>query len=187
MSEKENLYFIALIPQQELCEEITDFKKDFALRFNSKRALRVKPHITLKAPFKLNEGEHQDLLAWFNNLSLIKMPFNIELNGFGSFNNKYNPVVFIHPVLNTELRMLQKAIINSFKTAYPALAHKTDFKFKPHITIAYRDLTPGNFNEAWKEYKMRSYHAEFEIIAVYLLQHDTRQWNIISALSLKKD
>jgi 2'-5' RNA ligase len=174
-----NLYFIALIPQQELCDEINNFKNDFAVRFNSKKALKVMPHITLKAPFKLTADAHNDLLKWFANLHFTGKAFNIELRDFGSFKNGYHPVVFINPVMNAELALMQKAIITSFKEYYPAQAHPTDLRFNPHITIAYRDLTLENFREAWKEYKTKSFNALFEVNGVCLLQHDSRQWNII--------
>lgn len=184
MNSNENLYFIALIPQQELCDEINNFKNDFAIRFNSKKALKLPPHITLKAPFKLVCNVHDSLLEWFVNLCFAGKAFNIELKDFGAFQNGYHPVVFINPVMNTELSLMQKAIITSFRNYYPSQTHHTDLRFKPHITVAYRDLTLQKFREAWKEYKTKSFNAVFEVTGVYLLQHDTRQWNIILKNSL---
>ncbi|HEX5155291.1 MAG TPA: 2'-5' RNA ligase family protein [Parafilimonas sp.] len=184
MNKSENLYFIALIPQQELCDAINNFKNDFATRFKSKRALRLPPHITLKAPFKLAVNAHDGLIQWFANLGLTSKVFNIELKDFGAFQNGYHPVVFINPVMNTELSLMQKAIITSFKENYPEQAHPADLRFKPHLTVAYRDLTLQKFHEAWKEYKAKHFNAVFEVTGVYLLQHDTRQWNIIFKKSL---
>ena len=71
MNKDENLYFIAIIPQHKLCDEINSFKNDFATRFNSKKALKLPPHITLKAPFKLTTNAHDSLLQWFANLRCI--------------------------------------------------------------------------------------------------------------------
>ena len=187
MPEKQGLYFIAFIPQQELCDDITGFKKDFAIRFNSRKALSVIPHITLKTPFKLPADKRNNLLTWFNNLKLAGQPFNIELNGFGSFRNKRNPVVFINPVMNSQLLSLQKQLIISFENNFPSLLEDVDSKFTPHITIAYRDLEPARFIEAWQEYKSKAYHAIFEVKGIHLLQHDSRQWNIISTYLLKND
>jgi len=179
MNKIENLYFIALIPQQELCDEINNFKNDFAVRFNSVKALKVMPHITVKAPFKLITDAHNDLLKWFANLRFTGKAFNVELKDFGAFKNGYHPVVFINPVMNAELSLLHKTIITSFKEYYPAQTQHTDLKFKPHITIAYRDLTLQKFHQAWEEYKTKPFNAIFEVSGVYLLQHDTRQWNVI--------
>ena len=184
MSKNDNLYFIALIPQQELCDEINNFKNDFAKRFNSKKALKVMPHITLKAPFKLTADVHADLLKWFANLHFTGQAFTVELKDFGAFQNGYHPVVFINPVMNTELSLMQKEIITGFKNYFPAQVEHSDSKFRPHLTIAYRDLTLQKFREAWKEYKAKCFHAILEVTGIYLLQHDTRQWNIILKNSL---
>jgi len=184
MNKDENLYFIAIIPQHKLCDEINSFKNDFATRFNSKKALKLPPHITLKAPFKLTTNAHDSLLQWFANLRFSGKAFSIELKDFGAFQNGYHPVVFINPVMNTELSLVQKEMIAGFKNYFPAQAQYTDLKFRPHLTIAYRDLTLQKFREAWKEYKAKCFHAILEVTGIYLLQHDTRQWNIILKNSL---
>lgn len=179
-----NLYFIALIPPKELREQITSFKQDFANRFNSKKALKVFPHITLKAPFKLSFNAHEELLRWFTDLRILQKQFTIQLKDFGAFNNKKNPVVFIQPILTKELQAVQQQLIASFNSAFPTHIHKTDLNFHPHITIAYRDLSFEMFKQAWNEYKHKSFHATFEVDAIYLLQHDSQKWNIIATHNL---
>lgn len=181
---KENLYFIALIPKRELREKINVFKQDFATRFNSSKALKVYPHITLKAPFKCSENAHKELMKWFADLHIKQKPFSIQLKNFGAFHNKKNPVVYINPTLTKELQFMQKEIIASFSSLFPADVHPVDVEFKPHVTVAYRDLEPVMFEKAWEEYKNKSFNEAFEVDAFYLLQHDTKKWNIIATYSL---
>src|ERR1700704_2724984 len=115
----ENLYFIAIIPEKKICDEIEVFKSNFAHHFESREALKVVPHITLKAPFKLPSAEHGNLLRWFGGLFFNSGPFKIELKNFGAFHNKISPVVYIHPIMNVPLFSLQKEIIRSFRISYP--------------------------------------------------------------------
>jgi 2'-5' RNA ligase len=183
---KENLYFVALIPKRELREKINVFKNDFANRFNSFKALKVYPHITLKAPFKCSAGKHDELLNWFSNLNISQNQFLIKLKNFDAFQNKNNPVVYINPLVTNQLELLQQQIIENFIGAFSEDVHPVDIKFKPHITVAYRDLTPDYFSKAWKEYNDKPFDAVFEIDAFYLLQHDTKKWNIISTYSLSQ-
>ena len=183
---KENIYFIALIPKRKLREEINPFKIDLSVRFNSKQALKVFPHITLKTPFKCPANHHNELLNWFCDLRINQKPFSILLKNFGAFKNKNNPVLYINPVVTKELHFIQKEIIASFFNLFPEDVHPVDVKFKPHVTIAYRDLSPEMFSKAWEEYKDKSFDADFEIDAFYLLQHDTKKWNIISTYSLSQ-
>lgn len=187
MPPSSNLYFIALIPKKELREQITAIKQDFANRFNSKHALKVFAHITLKAPFKLSPNAHEELLKWFSDLHILQTQFTVQLKNFGAFNNKRNPVVFVQPAVTKELLALQQQLIASFSSAFPALLHSVDREFSPHMTVAYRDLTPAMFKKAWEEYKTKSFDALFEADAVYLLQHDSKKWNIVATHNLTQD
>ena len=180
----DNLYFIAIIPKRELRYKIHLLKEDFAARFNSRKALKVYPHITLKSPMKCPAEEHDNLLSWFKTSIIDETSFAIELKDFGAFHNKSNPVVFVNPVESKALRLLQKQIVSSLKSLMPQYITPVDEHFHPHMTIAYRDLSPDNFEQAWLEYRDKKFSDIFEIDAVHLLQHDTRKWNIIATRNL---
>ncbi len=182
-----NLYFIALIPKRELREKITAIKQDFASRFNSSKALKVYPHITLKAPFKLVPSDHEKLLQWFAHMDINQKPFAIELKNFEVFANKKSPVVYIHPIATQPLLWLQIKIILGFIENISDIVDKSDLEFKPHSTVAYKDLSPEMFAKAWKEYQHKKFNAIFEVNAFYLLQHDSKKWNIIATYDLTQE
>ena len=184
MDFKENLYFIALIPRRELRTEVMTFQNDFAKRFDSKRALKVYPHITLKAPFKCPANLHPLVVNWFANLKISHRTFNIQLKNFDAFHNKVSPVVFINPVVTSQLRAIQNEIIRNFDSSFPDNLHSVDLDFKPHMTVAYRDLKPEQFRKAWTEYKNKPYTATFDVNGFHLLQHNTKKWNVIETYNL---
>lgn len=179
-----SLFFIALIPDSDLRGKIYAIKKDFSRRFESHKALKVYPHITLKAPFKCTEGGKKELLNWFSETSVQQKPFLLYLKGFGAFYNKNNPVVFINPVPSSELMQMQKELMVGFNSIFPAYVHPVDVSFKPHITVAYRDLSPQMFSLAWQEYKDKPFKDLFGVHSIYLLEHDTKKWNIINTRKL---
>jgi len=179
-----NLYFIAVIPSGELRNKVNELKQDIATRFYSARALKAMPHITLKAPFKWPLTAHNMLLKWFADLKLPGPSFTVKLQGFGAFNNRKNPVIFIKPAYSISLVLLQREIVNSFGALELAVVQPTDKNFTPHMTIAYRDLTPANFEKAWEEYSYKEFEEQFEVTAVHLLQHNGTQWNIIASNTL---
>jgi 2'-5' RNA ligase len=183
----QNLYFIAIIPKRELREKITVIKQDFARRFNSSKALKVYPHITLKAPFKLPVHTHEQLLNWFKNMHIQHKQFSIELKDFGAFHNKKSPVIFIKPEFSNDLKTLQEKIIENYINYMSEEVNQTHIFFKPHVTVAYRDLSVDNFAKAWQEYQHKKFDALFKVDAFYLLQHDSRKWNIISTCGLTQD
>ena len=175
-----NLYFIAVMPPQKICEEIRSIQSDFANQFGSSAALKVIPHITLKAPVKLHALEHARLLDWFEKLVINIRPFKIELKNYGCFAHKEHPVIFIQPVMNDILFTLQKETARNFGIAYPEIpVRRTEVTFHPHITVAYKDLTFEKFLEAWEIYKTKTYSSIFEINELHLLQHQQSRWNVI--------
>jgi 2'-5' RNA ligase len=187
MSESQKLYFIAIIPPDEICEAVTTVKQDIADRFKSKKALKVIPHVTLKAPFKFPANEHTELFRWFASTPASVRPFRQELKDFGSFTNKRNPVIFIEPVVNESLATLQKNVINYFiKTFGKNQVAQNEFKFNPHMTVAYGDLLFPQFKIAWEEYETKKFEAIFEVNSFHLLQHDGKKWNSIKEFALKE-
>ncbi len=185
MSERQNLYFIAIVPPQQVCDEINRFKKDLAERFHSKAALKVMPHITIKAPFTFPAIHHQRTLYWFDRLLVTVPVFHQHLKDFGAFDNRNHPVIYVNPVINPALEELQEQVIEHFISHYPDVdIMDPEFSFRPHMTVAYRDLQPVMFKEAWNEYKAKQYAASFAVTNFHLLQHNGRVWNIIQTCTL---
>lgn len=177
----QNSYFIALIPDESILGEVTAFKEDMASNYNSHKALRNLPHITLKAPFKLEAREHYTLLQWFESLRTNTESFWIELEDFGSFPNKDNPVIYVKPLMTPSLERLQKSIMTAFENAYPNITIPyTERNFHPHMTIAFRDLSPDQYARAMDIYQHKKYSANFRADKFFLLQHDGEKWNIIA-------
>lgn len=181
----ENLYFIAIIPPDPIAGEVTAFKQDFANRFQSEGALRVMPHITLKNPFHLDIKRHEVLLKWFEKMYVPVSPFVLYLKDFGSFPKLESPVIFVKPMPSEPLKILQKEMIRSFHRRFPEVSIEMDRRFTPHMTVAYRDLSLEHYQEAWKEYQAKAYSASGVAGEIFLLQHDTRQWNVVGSHKLQ--
>jgi 2'-5' RNA ligase len=174
-----SLYFIAIIPPEEIATEITSFKQEMANIYNSKKALRVMPHITLKAPFTIPSHQDATILEWFENIKTNVNPFEITLNGFGAFDNPKNPVIFVKPEESVPMRLLQKDILVAFKKQFFNIQlHFHEEEFHPHMTIAYRDLAYTEFEKAWKIFNKKHFSATFYNNTFYLLKHNGVQWKI---------
>jgi len=101
------MYFIAVYPPQEIIDEVKVFKEDLALNYNNSKALKNDTHITLFPPFERELSLESDIRTAFNKINTDISPFEIILNGFGSFPNPKNPVIFAKPEENEKLRELQ--------------------------------------------------------------------------------
>ena len=171
----EKLYYIAIYLPEELNKEIRLFMEDISLNFNSHRALKNDAHITLLAPFGRAANLEEDVHIAFNKIDTNIPKFEIELENFGCFLNKNNPVVFVKPKENLQLDLLRNNVIQHFPFDKKG--------FNPHITIGYKDLTPENFIKAWDKYKNMEYQRTFTVEKISLMRHD-KKWITIAEKNL---
>jgi 2'-5' RNA ligase len=185
MKEKKHFYFIAVIPPAEVCETITNIKQDLANRFQSKHALKVVPHITLKSPFRLPEFSHSLLIKWFSELKITVKSFELGLQDFGCFGNNRSPVIYIRLVANKYLNILHEQVMIQFKNEFPQFeAVNAERNYIPHMTVAYRDLAQEEFKKAWEEFEHKEFSALFRVNNFCLLQHIHNKWEAIHSFLL---
>ena len=80
-----SIYFIAILPEQKIQDEITEFKQYAAKKFNTKRALTSPPHITLAAPFRYKDNNIEKVLEATEAFTKEQTTFDIELKDFNCF------------------------------------------------------------------------------------------------------
>lgn len=170
------MYFIAIYPHSELIEEIKVFKKDLATNYGNSKALKNDAHITLFPPFSRELELESDIHTAFQKINTEMAPFEIELNGFGSFPNPNNPVIFVHPESNPNLTELYHRVKDRFDFI--------KYSFSPHVTVGYRDLTWENYLRAWEVYKDKEYKTKFLVDKISLLRFDD-QWISIAENKLR--
>jgi 2'-5' RNA ligase len=185
MSNTTNLYFIAILLPDQLCTRVRAIQQYIAGKFHSRKSLRVIPHITLKAPFTFKRNRNGELLSWFSGLEIDVRPFEQELRNFGSFNNTKSPVIYIKPTATESLHKLQQQVIEQFSQAFPEQPiNFSEKNFSPHVTVAYRDLQPAQFREAWKEFSQYDFTDQFSVQALQLLRHDGQKWNVVETFTI---
>ena len=167
-----SLYFIAAVPHEELHQKAKIISKDFAERFNSVKSFENFPHITIIRPFNFDENQEGILVDQFHLMNLKSKPFEVFLKDFGCFSHSKNPVIFIKPESTTELQSLYDEVQSNFEFHAQA-------KFHPHLTVAYRDLTPENFQKAWAEYQSKTFENSFLVDKICLFKHENKKWNLI--------
>ncbi|RQP09088.1 MAG: 2'-5' RNA ligase family protein [Chryseobacterium sp.] len=172
-----HLFFIAVAPDEELTAEIRKINKDFAERFDSEKALKSFPHITLVPPFSVKEEDEAALKEHFESIELTVQPFEQRLKDYGCFERK-NPTIFIRPENTEELQQLHKEVAVK-------MDKEINENFHPHLTVAFRDLTKENFAEAWKEYQDKEFTASFTVDRVGLYRHDGKQWELFAPKALR--
>ena len=173
----ESLYFIAILPPQEIQDEITAFKNEIAQKFDSKHALNSPPHITLHMPFKWKDKKFDQLQEVIRSINDRLVPFKIELYDFDFFEPR---VVFVNVIGTEELDNLQKTVITACRKELKLdNGNYKDRPFHPHVTVGFRDLRKARFYEAKSEFENRKVYFEFMTSEITLLKHDGKQWKVV--------
>ena len=178
-----SLYFIAILPPEELSEQIDDIRKECAERFQVKAGLKPPVHITLYRPFHLEQELENHLIKSLSTVTYSHSPFEQQLENFDSFNAH---TLYIRAIKNPKLAALQKNITSVI------LRHKLDVRevkgntlFTPHVTIAYRDIPPETFPLIWETFKDKKFKRSFMTERFALLKHDGKKWNVLKNYGLK--
>ncbi len=173
----ESLYFIAVVPPEEIQEQITAFKKEIASKYGSSHALKSPPHITLHMPFKWKDKKYEMLEQVIQSVNSRLDPFTIQLKDFDFFEPR---VVFVDVVANDKLEDLQKEVVDACRNQLKLdNANYKNRPFHPHVTIGFRDLKKPMFYLAMEYFKPREFSAKFQISQVRLLKHDGVKWRIL--------
>lgn len=173
----ESLYFIAVVPPDDIQNEITNLKHVIAEKFGSKHALNAPPHITLHMPFKWKEKKLKKLQETIQEINSDIDPFSVQLNGFDFFEPR---VVFVDVKENEKLDNLQKLVVDRCRKKLKL--DNGNYKgqvFHPHMTIGFRDLKKRMFYEAKEYFEEKKASFEFRVEKVELLRHDGERWLIL--------
>jgi 2'-5' RNA ligase len=182
MDKSSSLYFIALLPPQEIQDYANEVKQYFSDRYNSCHAQKSPPHITLQAPFEWNREAVEVLEQSLSNFASTHLSIPITLSGFSAFPPR---VIYINVVRTGELLSLQADLMNYMMQQLGIVDPISKQRpFAPHMTVAFKDLTKQNFKAAWPEFQDKSVQFEFIAQHLTLLMHEGGRWNIKSEFPL---
>jgi 2'-5' RNA ligase len=173
---EEQLFFIALLPPQEVREFADRIKQRFAEVYNSRAAQKSPPHITLQPPFRWQLEQLPILEQKLNEFARDRNPVPMILDGFSAFKPR---VIYINVIRTPELLAIQQNLLDYLESSFKIVDRASKTRpFAPHLTVAYRDLTKDNFRKAWPEFEQQQLHFEFVVDRLTLLIHNGRGWQI---------
>jgi 2'-5' RNA ligase len=179
----EHRFFIALLPPDEIQKRVNEVKQHFADVYQSRKAFKSPPHITLQAPF---QWEDENVLVLENALAEFAQnrgSVPIALSGFGAFQPR---VIFVKPLKTPELMKIQEDLSRYLAQTLSMVDEKSKYRsFSPHITVAFQDLKPQNFTKAWLEFQNREFRGEFTISHLTLLIYDRQKWEVAREFPLE--
>lgn len=174
------LYFIALLPPQEIQDYVNDIKEYFAIKYQSRHAQKSPPHITLQPPFAWEDANLPELEKYLQDFAQEQKSLTITLSNYAAFVPR---VIYVNVNKTPELLILQANLTNYLQDNLVIINTGKTRAFVPHITVAFKDLTRQNFWAAWTEFEQRQLDFEFLADKLTLLLYDG-SWKIKSSFTL---
>ena len=173
---KYSMYFLAIVCPSELDDKVQKHKQWLQKNFGCVNALKSPAHITLIPPFWWKTDEEQMLRQWLHGFKPYD-PFVIETNGIDTFGKN---VLFIDVLSSTQLLAMHYAIQQHFATRSGARIKTDNRSFRPHITLATRDIKPGDMEKAIIFLTTKISHMKFQCKGISLLKLSEGKWNVMN-------
>lgn len=170
-----SVYFLAIIPPEDILQEVNVFKYYARDHFNSSRALRSPTHVTLEPPFQWEDERISELYKTLEAFEAPISSFTMALRNFSAFPPK---VIFVDVVPDAALLALQAALQSYLRSTLDWVSDRPDRPFYPHMTIAFKDLRKRIFPTAWDYFSKLEYERSFEVNSFWLLKHDGTEWKL---------
>ncbi|MFP4288545.1 MAG: 2'-5' RNA ligase family protein [Bacteroidales bacterium] len=172
---EKQLYFIGVIPGEDMEQRIKKLKIEMHERFESRHALKSPAHITLQMPFRADPADEIFIMDALKEFSASQRSFDVNLSGFGCFKPRVIFIRISNPEPLQELHLQMKPVL---KNKINLTERQIGNRFHPHITIATRDLSEKKFYEAWNEFHNRKFEGKFTINYLVLFKHNGKFWDI---------
>lgn len=170
-----DLFFIGILTSAEVTEKIRSLQHVLAHEFGSSRQLKIPVHITLIPPFRENGEGVTQIKKVLSSFSIERKAFAVKTKGFNTFDDR---VFFVDIQLDTELLQLFKDLNRKLLEEIGFVSGYKRSVFKPHVTLANRDLSAENCQKARQYFKDFSFEEQFRCSSVVLFRHVDGYWKI---------
>ncbi|MFD2286567.1 hypothetical protein GJU39_16710 [Pedobacter petrophilus] len=168
----ENLFLICLIPPASIVEDVDKIRNYIADEFKVYESLKRPAHITLIAPLKITSGATEKRFFSALSTAVFSDAFTQVLSHF----NAFPPHTFY---LNVEQNRGIMSLQSEIKKALNPLkldSQRDNFKFTPHLTLAFKDVKPPVFESIIKAFKDRKFKRAFTVSGFSVYKHIDKKW-----------
>ncbi|TXE14472.1 2'-5' RNA ligase family protein [Algoriphagus aquimarinus] len=174
-------YFLAIVPEGEFQERVTNLKNEIRDRYQAKYALKSPAHITLKMPFRYNEAKEEKLTELLTRFIGAYEPMSVTIRGVKTFGER---VVYLGVDAGQDLYDFQRDLKTFCKTELNLVDELSDRNFHPHMTIAFKDLKKSQFQNIVHFSSEKNLTQKLVVAHVILLKKTEGVWELYKKFKL---
>lgn len=177
----ENLFLVCLIPPISIIDDVDIIRNDISEKHRVFESLKRPAHITLYNPVKISSLEKEKRFFSALEDAAYSVSFTQVIKNFNSFPQH---TIYIDVEQNSGLMNLQRQI-KSTLTPLKLLDEKNNFKFTPHLTIAFKDVKPNQYASIMEEYGDKNFKRSFEVNQFSVYKHMNKRWQPFKEITFK--
>ena len=160
-------YLLVVHPSEEVKAKILDERSNFENKYEQQRDARFSPQIIV-ADFVAKEAMEETFIRWIQNICNLQKSFTVTLNNYSGL-----PSCGLYLRIQDEepFRRLSNAlrILDGFMQSNNCPALKLENR--PHLNFV-TGLSQYSFDNAIKEYSLRTFHESFRVDKLVLLKKE---------------
>lgn len=172
-------YFLAIVPEGEFQERVTNLKLEIRDRFQAKYALKSPPHVTVKMPFIFNEAKEEQLIERLRSFRSNYEPINLTIKGVKTFGER---VIYLDVHAKQDLYNFQSDLKTFCKRELNLVDELSDRNFQPHMTIAFKDIKKSQFQNILQFVTEMRLVQKIEVSNIMLLKRVGGVWELYEKL-----
>ena len=177
----ENLFLVCLVPPIYIVEDIDVIRNDISEKHQVYESLKRPAHITLYNPVKIYSLEKEKRFFRALEDSAYSVSFTQVIKNFNSFPQH---AIYIDVEQNDHLMNLQRQI-KSELNPLKLLEEKNNFKFTPHLIVAFKDVKPNHYASIMEEYRDKNFKRSFEVNHFSVYKHMNKRWQPFKEIQFK--
>ena len=87
----------------------------------------------------------------------------------------FDASIYLNSQISQEFTEARRQLLHQFYDIFPQTRQDTRL-YHPHMTVAFKDLTPAMFSKAWPVVKAMGFSSSFTIEELVLLKYESGKW-----------
>lgn len=165
-------HFIGVLPPEDISLILQDCRTYMNRTYGCKSGHRTPLHVTLIPPFVLPPPyTTEDLKAVLKDISFKE--FTARIDNFRCFGDR---TIYARVIDDKKWVFLRDQVFDAVDTAFPSVLRKDNRPFRPHITVANRDIPQGCLCKALGKLENVSLKETFNVDNITLFEFKNGKW-----------